>query len=60
MSVEKTSRKSAKENTAALRSRRRAAGFREILLWVHEEDRVALVEAQKRLLAERFKIMGVE
>lgn len=55
MSTAKTS----KEKQAALRERRKQAGFRQLLEWVHDEDRETLRKVARELRAARFKILGV-
>ncbi len=53
------SAKTSREKQAALRERRRQAGFRQLLEWVHDEDREKLRQVARELRAARFKILGV-
>lgn len=52
------SAKTSKEKQATLRERRKQAGFRQLLEWVHDEDREKLRKVARRLRAARFKVLG--
>lgn len=51
------SAKSAKQKQSELRDRRRAAGFRQLAEWVHEEDRAAVIAFCKEARRVRFNLL---
>lgn len=50
--------KSNSEKQRELRERRKAAGFRQVLLWVHDDDREDVSEFARKKRRERFGKIG--